>query len=106
MAPKSTQQNANGGFKKNVLGPMVGSVLSGAINATPSTQQTAGSSTRAVKGGASTEESASGEIELQAKLPLIAAITALGGPEALLAATELSLVVTKFPKGTSTTVSR
>ena len=60
----------------------------------------AGTKTSA-KTGPSAEAPASGEIEIEARFPLIEAINALGGRDVLLSATDLELITTKFPKATA-----
>ena len=95
-------------FNGAVTGPVLGDLALKVIN-TPAkaTAKPVAGSTKGTAGKATapSTESSSGEIEIEAKLPLIEAIKALGGPEVLLAATDLELVVTKFPKGDKDTVS-
>ena len=82
-----------------MTGPILSKVALGVINTPAKTTGATGGA------AASSVESLTGEIEIETKLPLIEAITAMGGPEVLLAAIDLELVVTKFPKGDSKTVS-
>ena len=99
-----------GGFHQAVTAPVLSSIAAGTMNATPKSQQKtpavpakAGASSG--KAGKAGEKPEAGEIEIPAKLPLIQAITTLGGPQILLGAEELELVTTKFPKGDEKMVS-
>ena len=104
MAQKRSPKTFNGMVTGPVLSDLALKTVSTPARAT--TRPAAGSTKGAAgKTAGSSAESSSGEVEVEARLPLIEAIKTLGGPEVLLAATDLELVATKFPKGDKKTVS-
>lgn len=78
------------GFVAQVAAPFVHAVASSAIGG--------GAKSSSSKAGPSASSSASGEVSMPARYPLIAALQAIGGPDVVLSASNLMLVTTTFPK--------
>lgn len=75
-----------------VTAPLVSAVASSAIGGGSAKPQKANPS--ASKAG----PSASNEVTLEARDPLVAALQAIGGPDVVSSASNLMIVTTKFPK--------
>ena len=105
---QTAQQPQGQSFHQAVTAPVLGEIATGIMSTPakttgkPAAGPAIGATSKAV---ASSTEHASREVEIEAKLPLIDAINALGGAKVLLEATDLGLVVSKFPKGNAKTVS-
>ena len=84
------------GFVAQVAAPLVHAVASSAIGGGAKSSTPAKSS--GSKASPSASSSASGEVTLPARYPLIAALQAIGGPDVVLSASNLMLVTTTFPK--------
>lgn len=95
MPPKATTAKPSG-FVAQVATPLMTAVASSAMGGGAKAPNAAKPS--APKGGSATSQQASGEVSLDARYPLIAALQAIGGPENVLSAKNLMLVTTTFPK--------
>lgn len=96
MAPKASTPKAPG-FVAQLAAPIVTAVTSSAIGGGSAKSQNPAKPSGS-KSGPSTSSPAPGEVSLPARYPLIAALQAIGGPDVVLSASNLTLVTTTFPK--------
>lgn len=96
MPPKPPAPKAPG-FVAQAAAPIMNAVVSSAMGAGPAKPQTSAKPSGS-KAGPSASQPTSGEVTLPARYPLIAALQAIGGPEVVLSASNLTLVTTTFPK--------
>ena len=91
--PTQTPATKAPSFFAQVTAPLASAVASSSMSGVAAKPQNSAKPSRSTA-----PQPTSGEVSLPARYPLIAALQAIGGPEAVLSANNLMLVTTTFPK--------